>query len=112
LHLSSSTARIKEGERTIPYPKIANNISVFFFCSKLTAIYIAAYIVDLILVLHEISKVTVARLDPPKSLSRDSVMDVLTAYKSTSSHIHDQVKEVAVSYKVEEKIASVIRNAL
>jgi hypothetical protein len=85
---------------------------LFFFCSKLTAVYIAAYIVDLILVLHEISKVTMATLDPPKSLSRDSVMDVLTAYESTSSHIHDQVKAVPVTLKVEEKIASVIRNAL
>jgi hypothetical protein len=53
-----------------------------------------------------------ATLDPPKILSRVSVMDVLTAYKFISSHIHDQVKAVPVTLKVEEKIASVIRNAL
>ena len=39
-------------------------------------------------------------------------MDVIAAYKPTSSHIHDQVKEVANTSKVEEKIASVIRDAL
>ena len=81
--------------------------------SVLTAIYLAAYIVDLILVLHEVSKVTMATLDPPKCLSKDIVMDVVATYKSTtSSRIHVQVKEVAASYKVEEKPASVIRNAL
>ena len=53
-----------------------------------------------------------ATLDPPKNLSRTLVMDVLAAYKPTSSHIHDQVKEVANTSKVEEKIASVIRDAL
>ena len=78
----------------------------------MTAVYIAAYIVDLILVLHEISKVTMATLDPPKSLSRTIIMDVLAAYKPTSSHIHDKVKEVANTFKVEEKIASVIRDTL
>jgi len=79
---------------------------------KVTAIYIAAYIVDLILILHEISKVTLATLDPPKSLSRDLVMDVLATYESSSPHIHTQVKEVAASFKIEEKIASVIRGNL
>ena len=92
--------------------KIANILPLFFFGSKVTAVYIAAYIVDLILVLYEISKVTMATLDPPKSLSRDLVMDVLATYKPTSSHIHARVKEVANTFKVEEKIASVIRDAL
>jgi hypothetical protein len=84
----------------------------------LTATYIAAYIVDLILVLHEISMVTlaVATLDPPKSSSRDLVMDALATYKTKSSDIHAKVKEVAISVRVtlklEEKIASVIRDAL
>jgi hypothetical protein len=80
----------------------------------LTATYLAAYIVDLILVLHEISMVTVATLDPPKSLSEDLVMDALATYKSKSSDIHARVKEVAVgvTFKLEEKIASVIRDAL
>ena len=55
-------------------------------------------VVDLILVLPEISKVTVATtLNPPKSLSRNLVMDVLAAYKSRSSNIHAQAKEVAVT---------------
>ena len=80
----------------------------------MTAIYLAAYIVDLILILHEISMVTVATLDPPKSLTRDLVMDALATYMSKSSNIHAQVKEVAagVTLKLEEKIASVIRDAL
>ena len=78
----------------------------------MTAIYLAAYIVDLILVLHEVSNVTMMTLDLPKRLSSD-IMDVVATYKSTtSSRIHAQVKEVATSYTVEEKIASVIRNAL
>ena len=57
--------------------------------------------------------VTLATVDPPKSLSTDLVMDALDTYKSTrSSRIHDQVKEIAVTLKLEEKIASVIRDAL
>ena len=47
-----------------------------------------------------------------ESLSRTLIMDVLAAYKPTFSHIHEQVKEVANTFKVEEKIASVIRDAL
>jgi hypothetical protein len=79
----------------------------------LTAIYLAAYIIDLIMVLHEISRVTVATLDPPKSLSRDLVMDVLATYAPRSLRIHAQVKVVAGSFKLEEKIiASVLRDNL
>jgi hypothetical protein len=76
--------------------------------------YLAAHIVDPILVLHEISMVTVATLDPPKSLSRGLVMDALATYESKSSDIHAQVKEVAagVTLKLGEKTASVIRDAL
>ena len=55
-------------------------------------------------------------VDPPKSLSKDLVMDALVIYKSSSSHIHAQVKEVALTsshtLKLEEKIAIVIRDAL
>ena len=91
---------------------LTKNLLITFFCSVLTATYLAAYIVDLILVLHEISKATIATLDPPKSLKRELVMDVLAMYKSRSSDIHAQVKEVAVTFKLEEKIASVIRDAL
>ena len=43
-----------------------------------------------------------------ESLSRTLVMDVLAAFKPTPSHIHEQLKEVANTFKVEEKIASVI----
>jgi hypothetical protein len=89
------------------YTKIINNI---FFCSVSTATYLAAYIVDLILVLHEIS--TVVTVDPPKSLSPVLVMDALAAYKSRSSHIHAQVMEATFTLKLEEKIASVIRDAI
>ena len=93
------------------------NISVSFFfssffCSVLTATYLATYIVDLILVLHEISMVTMATLDPPKTLSRGLVMDALATYKSRSLDIHAQVKEIAVTFKLEERIATVIRDAL
>jgi hypothetical protein len=80
----------------------------------LTATYLAAYIVDLILVLHEISMVTVATLDPPKSLTRGLVMDALATHKSKSSDIHHQVKEVAagVTLNLEKKITSVILDAI
>ena len=96
------------------HTKIAKkHFCVFFFCSVFTAIYLAAYIVDLILVLHEIWKVTVATLDPPKSLTSEIVMDGLSTYKSGSSrHIHAQLKEVSFPFKLEEKIASLIREAL
>jgi len=98
-------------------PALGTTMALKFLHSKyqrgvFTAIYLAAYIVDLILVLHEISKVTVATLDPPKSLTRDLVMDVLATYKTISPQVHVQVKEVAVSFKLEEKIASVIRDNL
>jgi hypothetical protein len=78
----------------------------------LTATYLAAYIVDLILVLHEISMFALATVDPPKRLSRDLVMEALDTYTPKSSQIHTQLKEVPVSLKLEEKIASVIRHAL
>ena len=39
-------------------------------------------------------------------------MEALDIYRSQSSRIHAQVKEVAVILKLEEKIASVIRDAL
>ena len=86
---------------------IANNISLFFG-SVSTATYLAAYIVDLTLVLYGISTVVIA--NPPKSLSPDLVMKALAIYKSRSSHIHAQVKEVPLSVKLEEKIVSVIRD--
>jgi predicted nucleotidyltransferase len=79
-----------------------------FFVSVSTATYLAAYIVDLILVLYEISKVVA--VDPPKRVSSDFVMDALALYKSRSSRIHDQLKEAAYTLKLEKKIASVIRN--
>ena len=47
--------------------------SLLFFCSVSTAAYLAAYIVDLILVLYEISMVMT--VDPPKRLTADLVMD-------------------------------------
>ena len=72
-----------------------------------TATYLAAYIVDLTLVLYGIS--TVVTANPPKSLSTDLVMNALDIYKSRSPHIHAQVKEVASTHKLEEKIVSVIR---
>ena len=90
--------------------KIAKNIS--FLCSVPTATYLAAYIVDLTLVLFEISKEVLALTDhpPPKTLSTNLVMKALAQYKSKSVGIHAQVKEVAVSHKLE--IANVIRDAL
>jgi hypothetical protein len=48
--------------------------------------------------------------NPPKSLSTNLVRNALATYKSRSSHIHAQVKEVAVTLKLEEKIVSVIRD--
>ena len=92
------------------HTKIANNTS-FFSSSVSTATYLAAYIVDLILVLYELSMVVT--VDPPKSLSTDLVMDALATYKTRSSSlIHNQVKGVAFSLKLEEKIATLIQDAL
>ena len=90
---------------TLAYPPFFKKNSVS------TAAYLSAYIVDLILVLYEISRVTMV-LEPPKSLTREHVMNALAIYESRSSLIHDQVKEIAVSPKLEEKIASVIWDAL
>ena len=81
------------------------------FCSVSTATYLAAYIVDLTLVLYDISRVVT--VDPPRSLSTGLVMDALHIYESNrSSYIHGQVKEVAFTINLEERIASVIRDAL
>jgi hypothetical protein len=85
-------------------------ITFVFICSASTATYLAAYIIDLILVLYEIS--LVVTVDPPKSLSTVLVMDALETYKPRSSHIHAQVKGVAFTLNLEEKIATVIRDAL
>ena len=82
----------------------------FFFGSVSTVKYLAAYIVDLILVFYEIS--VVVTLDPPKSLSTDLVMNALATYKTRSSCIHAQVKGVAFTVKLEEKIATIIQDAL
>jgi hypothetical protein len=83
---------------------------LFFFCSVSTAAYLAAYIVDLILVLYEISMVVT--VDPPKSLTKDMVMDSLATYMPRSPKIHDQVKKVAFTFKLEERIGTVIQDAL
>ena len=88
--------------------KIAQNI--FLFRSASTATYLAAYIVDLTLVLYELSLAMTA--DPPTSLSIDLVHDALAAYKVGSAKIHAQVKDVAFSPKLEERVAKVIRDAL
>jgi hypothetical protein len=75
-----------------------------------TAAYLAAYIVDLILVLYEISMVVT--VDPPKSLTHDLVMDALATYRPRADEIHDQVRRVAFTLKLEEKIETVIQDAL
>jgi hypothetical protein len=54
----------------------------------------------------------VVMVDPPRSLTSDLVMDALATYNPRSSKIHAQVKGVAFSFKLEEKIASVIQDAL
>ena len=89
---------------------IANNTSLF--CSASTATYLAAYIVDLTLVLYEISITLTATVDPPRSLSIDLVKDTLTMYKVGSPKIHEQVKDAALSPKLEERVVKVIRDAL
>jgi hypothetical protein len=75
-----------------------------------TATYLAAYIVDLTLVLHELS--VAATSNPPRTLSIDLVKDALATYKLGSAKIHAQVKEVAFSPKPDERVAKVIRDAL
>jgi len=75
-----------------------------------TATYLAAYIVDLTLVLYELS--VTATADPPRTLSLDLVKDALSRYKLGSAKIHAQVKEVAFSPKPEERIAKLIRDVL
>jgi hypothetical protein len=87
------------------------SLITFLFCYSVSTVkYLAAYIVDLILVFYEIS--VVVTLDPPKSLSPDLVMDALAMYKTRSSRIHAQVKGVAFTLKLEEKIATIIQDAL
>ena len=81
-------------------------------CSASTATYLAAYIVDLTLVLYKISMVLTAAVDTPRSLSIDLVRDALTLFKDRSPKIHDQVKDVALSPKLEEGIVKVIRDGL
>jgi hypothetical protein len=93
-------------EQYLNYTKIANNISVF--ASVSTGIYLASYIINLILVLYEISMVVT--VDPPRSLEPDIVMDALAIYKDRSSRIHAQVK--GFTFKLEEKIATIIQDAL
>ena len=78
--------------------------------SASTATYLAAYIVDLTLVLYEISMTVTA--NPPTSLSQDLVHDAFAIYKGGSATIHAQVKDVALSPKLEERVAKVIRDAL
>jgi hypothetical protein len=77
-----------------------------------TATYLAAYIIDLILVLYEISMTVTATADPPRRLSIALVKDALATYKYGSAKIHAQVKEVAFSPKPEERVAKVIQDAL
>lgn len=83
---------------------------ISLFPSTSTATYLAAYIVDLTLILYEISVMVTA--DPPRSLSKDLVLDALAGYKSESAKVHAQVKEVAFLSKLEEKIAKIIQDAL
>ena len=78
----------------------------------MTATYLAAYIIDLILVLYEISMTVTATADPPRRLSIALVKDALATYKYGSTKIHAQVKEVAFSPKPEERVAKVIQDAL
>ena len=68
---------------------IANNTSLS--CRT----YLAAYIVDVTLVLYEISMTLTATVDPPRSLSIDRVQDTLTIYPVGSPEMHPQVKDVA-----------------
>ena len=65
---------------------------------------------DLTLVLYELSLAMTA--DPPTSLSIDLVRDALVLYKVESAKIHAQVKDIAVSPKLEERVAKVIRDTL
>jgi hypothetical protein len=51
-------------------------------------------------------------VDPPRSLTTDFVTDALAAYKPRSSQIHAKVKGAAFTFKLEEKIATVIQDAL
>ena len=88
--------------------KLPNDISLSGSTS--TAKYLAAYIVDLILVLHKISVGLTA--DPPRSLTEELVDDALAIYRSGSTKIHAQVKEAVISSKPEEKVAKVIWKAL
>ena len=70
--------------------------------------YLASYIVDLTLVLHQIS--TFVTASPPKSLTWDFVKKAQSIYRSRSPLIHAQVKEAAFDLNIlEEKITIVIR---
>jgi len=71
-----------------------------------TAIYLAAYIVDLTLVLYRTFRVMVA--NPPITLSLNLVMKAQAIHKFRSAPIHAQVKEGAFDFNLEEKMGSVI----
>jgi hypothetical protein len=88
--------------------KNVNNISAFGSVS--TATYLAAYIINLILVLYEVSMLVT--VDPPRSLTPDIVMGALATHRPRSSHIQTQVKGVAFTFKLEEKIAPIIHESL
>ena len=83
-------------------------IKILFLVSVSPATYLAAYIINVILVLYEISMVVT--VDPPRSLSPDLVMDALAVYRARSSRIHAQV--MGFTFKLEEKVATIIQDAL
>ena len=91
------------------YTNIAN-IFFLFFGSLSTAIYLAAYIVDLTLILYRIFRVMV--VNPPIILSLKFVMKAQAIHKSRSSLIHAQVEEGAFDFSLEEKIGRVIRDEM
>jgi len=96
-------------------PALGTTMAIRFLQSRYqkgvwTAIYIATYIVDLILVLYEISMAVT--VDPPRCLTTVIVMDALASYRPRTSYIHAQLKGVAFTLKPEEKIATVLSDAL
>ncbi|CAA7257408.1 unnamed protein product [Cyclocybe aegerita] len=74
-----------------------------------TAKYLATYIVDLTIILHEI--LLVLMVDPPRSLSED-IVKTLNAYKSQSAGIYAQLQGVIYSPRPEKFVEKVIRDAL
>jgi len=81
----------------------------------LTALCLGAYIVDLILILHNLFIATLVR-EPPRRLTWELVMDTLESYKnSDAGKVHELIRDIVSgtgTLDPKERIADLIRQQL